>query len=219
MYLVGANCLLIGFGMVGFGGMIPRVSLFLLNMLITGTFFMIMIYEQMEGTLIPEWTVWLTSYLSYGLGAGIGAGAIRWPKVGILPIGMTIGFVFGKLLDMALIEPFIEHSNWSHVVFEMGLIIGCCIVSVMYLEDAIIVCCSMCGSYVLFRGISLFMGGYPTEPFMSFVLTNGEFKEIRSTFWIYFVFMVVGFVASIIWQLYYKSINDKLYNYKGQMLS
>lgn len=48
-YLLGANCMLVGFGMVGFGGMMPGLTLFLLTMLITGTFQMVIIYDMLLG--------------------------------------------------------------------------------------------------------------------------------------------------------------------------
>jgi len=36
-YLPAANCMLVGFGMIGFGGMQPNLTLFALTMMITGT--------------------------------------------------------------------------------------------------------------------------------------------------------------------------------------
>jgi hypothetical protein len=36
-YLLATNCMLVGFGMMGFGGMQPNLTLFALTMMITGT--------------------------------------------------------------------------------------------------------------------------------------------------------------------------------------
>lgn len=43
-------------------------------------------------------------------------------------------------------------------------------ISVVFFDYAVIVSSCMIGSYVFFRGISLFFGGYPTESFIATVV-------------------------------------------------
>jgi len=184
-------------------------------MMITGTCQMVYIYEVFIGMVFPEWTVWLASYFSYGMGAGFGAGALRWPKFGVITVGATIGFVFGQIIDLAIVNPFASSDSIAHIITIIVVLIASCILSVIYLDHSVIVCCCMCGSYIFFRGISIIFGGYPNEGFMSLVIREGNFKDLRSTFWIYFAFMTLGFVGSTIWQFYRRSQNKDLYTYKG----
>lgn len=60
----------------------------------------------------------------------------------------------------------------------------------------------------------MFMGGYPSEFFMRLVLEKGSFKDLRPTFWVYFSFMVIGFIGCLIFQLFLRSKNEKLFEYK-----
>ena len=89
--------------MMGFGGMFPGLTLFLLTTLIFGFAQLTFLYEFLLPTQTPEWTVWLSCYLTFGLGAGLGIGAMKWTKVGVISIGATIGFVLGKLIDLVII--------------------------------------------------------------------------------------------------------------------
>lgn len=159
--------------------------------------------------------MWLASYFAYGMGAGFGIGSLKWPKVGVLSIGATTGFVFGQILDLALVNPFAEQDSIAHLICLVSVIVLSCILSVIYLEHSVIVCCCLCGSYIFFRGVSIFLGGYPNEAFMSLVIREGNFKDVRSTFWVYFVFMVLGFIGSTTWQFIHRSRNKNLYEYKG----
>lgn len=71
--------------------------------------------------------------------------------------------------------------------------------SVVYFDYAVIVCCCMNGSYIFFRGISLFMGGYPSEVFIATVVELGDVRDLRATFWVYLCLMIVGFISSMTW--------------------
>lgn len=150
------------------------------------------------------------------MGAGLGTGAIRWPKVGILGVGATIGFVVAKITDMAIISPFVEYNSNVHSWWLGAMIALACLWSFFYFDQAIIICSCMCGSYILFRGISIFMGGYPSELFMALVMEKGSFKDLRPTFWIYFTFMLISFVGSAVWQFYHRSQHAELYTYRTQ---
>lgn len=113
---------------------------------------MAMIYEIVFSSgLLPDWTVFLTGYVSYGMGCGFGIGALRWPKFGVLAVGATIGFITGKLFDIALLQPFVPYDSPSHSISTWCFIVIACILSVFFFEHAVIICSCMCGSYIFFR--------------------------------------------------------------------
>ena len=43
------------------------------------------------------------------------------------------------------------------------------------------------------------MGGYPSEFFIATVAEYGRLRDLRPTFWVYFSFMLVGFIAATVW--------------------
>jgi hypothetical protein len=176
---------------------------------------MILIYKYLLPPFTPEWTVWLACYFSFGMGAGLGTGAIRWPKYGVLTLGAVIGYVLGVMIDLVIIQSFVDQQSVANIITILIVIVIAMVFSVIFYDYAVIVCCCMIGSYVLFRGISMFMGGYPTEKFLYTVINEGDVRDIRATFWVYLSFMIVGFVGSMSWQLYHRQKNVDLYNYRG----
>jgi hypothetical protein len=84
---------------------------------------MIYIYEVFIGMVFPEWTVWLAGYFSYGMGAGFGAGALRWPQYGVVIVGATIGFVFGQIIDLAIVNPFAGPDSIAHIIVMLIVLI------------------------------------------------------------------------------------------------
>ncbi len=102
-YLVAANMLLIGFGMLVFGGMFPGLTFFVLTMIIVGVGIISLIYMYFIPALFPAWSIWIAFYFSFGMGAGLGVGATKWPHIGILLLGATVGAVLGELIDLLII--------------------------------------------------------------------------------------------------------------------
>lgn len=102
-YLVAANMLLIGFGMLVFGGMFPGLTFFVLTMIIVGVGLISLMYLYLIPDLFPAWSVWIAFYFSFGMGAGLGVGAIKWPYIGILLLGATVGAGLGEMIDLLII--------------------------------------------------------------------------------------------------------------------
>ena len=73
----------------------------------------------------PEWTVWLVFYFSVGLGAGLGAGAVKWPKVGVISLGGSLGYSLGKLLDILIIQYFVDPDSFaSAITISVCVVLG-----------------------------------------------------------------------------------------------
>jgi hypothetical protein len=95
--------LLIGFAMMVFGGMFPGLTFFVLTTVIVGTALLSFLFNFLIPYYAPGWLVWIAFYFCFGLGAGMGVGASKWPHLGILIMGATVGFVSGKIIDVLII--------------------------------------------------------------------------------------------------------------------
>lgn len=73
-YFIAVPLTIVGIWLLVMGGRNPTASLMILTTVIVGTILLIWIYE-IVWTFVPEWTVFLAIYLTYGLGAGLGIGA------------------------------------------------------------------------------------------------------------------------------------------------
>ena len=73
-------------------------SIFTINTL-GMTFLMISV---MFGFILPTSTplmlVWIIIGMSSGIGLGLGVGGYRWPKFGIMTIGLFSGCLFGSII-------------------------------------------------------------------------------------------------------------------------
>ena len=63
---------------------------------------MFLILSVMFGFILPNSTpltlVWIIIGMSAGIGAGLGIGGYRWPKFGIMTIGLFSGCLFGSII-------------------------------------------------------------------------------------------------------------------------
>lgn len=84
------------------GGRFPLLTLFLLLTASVGTILIVGIYTFVLPAFVPDWTVWLLGIICYGMGAGLGLGSLRWPKMGISIVGIFTGFLLGELIYIFL---------------------------------------------------------------------------------------------------------------------
>ena len=101
--LIAVTMLAIGGGLLVFGGRHPKIAFEVQTTVIVGTVLILSLYELYLPIFVPEWTVWLGIYVCYGMGTGLGLGAARWPRLGIVVIGVTIGALLGKFIDLVVI--------------------------------------------------------------------------------------------------------------------
>jgi len=62
-----------------------------------------MLYEYLLPNFLPSWSVYWTCYMCFGMGLGLAIGTSRWPRVGVIVIGLTIGAIIGRFFDVVLI--------------------------------------------------------------------------------------------------------------------
>lgn len=98
------------------------------------------------------WLVWLTLIVSLGLGAGIGYGAQRWSRIGVLLIAVWIGGIVGSSLYVLVFHMLAEDNP----MLVLWLCIACCsvlvaVLSMIYFDHAVIIGSAMGGSYCFIR--------------------------------------------------------------------
>ena len=110
------------------------------------------------------WVVWLTLFVSLGMGAGIGYACQRWARLGVLLIGTWIGGLLGAILYSLVFYLFAKNNPilalWLTIAFCAVII---AILSMIFFDHAVIIGSALGGSYVFVRGFTEFAGGYPNE--------------------------------------------------------
>lgn len=99
------------------------------------------------------WTVYVFAPVCFAMGAGLGYGAAKWPKIGIAVISFTIGAIFGSLIHSAVGPD--HHLNsagfvidWA-IMLASGLLAAC--ICIFLFDYAVILGSGVCGAYLLIR--------------------------------------------------------------------
>ena len=143
--------LLIGFGMLVFGGMFPGLTFFVLTMIIVGVGLISLMYLYLIPTLFPAWSVWIAFYFSFGMGAGLGVGATKWPHIGILLLGATVGAGLGEMIDLLIIQQFVDQYSLANKITIGVMVLVTMILSLFLFDHVVIISSCTIGSYLFVR--------------------------------------------------------------------
>jgi tryptophan-rich sensory protein len=89
-------------------------------------FLMIILFVSVYPANSPFWVVWLTLFVTLGMGAGIGYGTSRWARVGVLLLGAWIGGLIGGLLYSLVFYVFAQDNPllalWLTIAFSSVIV-------------------------------------------------------------------------------------------------
>jgi len=154
--------------MIGAGGFIWALGNKLFKptifIVFAGTvFFLVMLvfYALILPVTTKDWTVWLIGAIGLVLGLIVGFFMSKLARVAVAALGAWIGFVGGLLIH----EAFLYHSNqqWLLWVICIGLAVIGFVITFWQYKIILIVSTAFLGAYLVVRGASLFIGGYPNE--------------------------------------------------------
>ena len=86
-----------------YGGRFPKLALEVLTTIIVGVVLIQLLYGYLLPNFLPSWSVYWACYLCFGMGLGLTIGTSRWPRVGVIVIGLTIGAIIGRFFNVVLI--------------------------------------------------------------------------------------------------------------------
>jgi hypothetical protein len=162
---------------------------------------MVLLFASIMPGGTPEWSVWVAMLVCLGIGSGFGFAAKKWVRVGVL----FTGFLMGSFIGMAIFNSFVFKMSkdnpllglWLTIMLTALIVAALCM---LFFDNAIIIGSSIAGSYLLFRGISVFAGGYPNEFLIYTDYTNDKITEMPVSFMIYTAVISVTAVVALIFQ-------------------
>lgn len=90
------------------------------------------------------------------MASGISFGAIKWPKVGVLTLGATIGYLLSLVINLILVQQIVHKESVAEIITHVIVIIVTMVISFKFYDYAVIMTCCIIGSYVFFRVITTF---------------------------------------------------------------
>ena len=102
-YWLAVPFILLGVYLFAAGGRNPEATLAIFATVFPALALMWTLYIWVLPNQTPSWTVWIVGIVCFGLGSGMGYASGRWPIVGIVLLGLSLGTVFGYGLQAVLL--------------------------------------------------------------------------------------------------------------------
>jgi hypothetical protein len=197
-YLTAIIAIIIGAIQCFYGFRLYRPTVFLLGFLLAFLVLVLFLFEIWTGPDSPSYKGYIIVAFAVvsGILFGFLVAAIAW--VAIVVSGAILGFFLSTFLyTLALYR---ISSKPSNLLFYNILVIGMVLGSIAAYEfqsAILIVSCSFTGAYLLIRGVSVFIGGFPSELELAFMNQTGTDDGSRSWDLIYLGSIVVLTLAGI----------------------
>ena len=195
------------------GGRFPGTTLFIFSTLAVCLTQMFLLYIYILPNFAAVWTVPIVFFVTLGMGLGMGYGAAKWPKIGV----MIMGFCLGSLLGFGIYYAFMESSvstTTAKILTITGVAIFTAILYIILFDYMVIVTSAIFGAYIFVRGISMFTGGYVDEYTIILASQNSELGDVQWTQIFFWVLMGLLALVSVNMQLKDRSSHLEAYAYK-----
>ena len=205
----GVIMIILGIYFLAFGGRYHQATMLMFGQFSFSAAAMILLFALIYPKNAPEYAVWLSLIGSLGLGYGVGYLVQKYARVGVLLIGAWMGALLGSLIYASII---VKIQGESTLVALWLTILICsiavAILSQVFFDHTVIVGSAIVGSYVLVRGISVYIGGFPNEFILYQNYQNGTVVQNSKTILIYLLIMVLLAFSSILVQFRLRSKNS-----------
>jgi len=206
-FLWGAILIVLGIFMCFFGNKFVNVVLFLVVFmsvtLVGGSLF----FQYALFKVKANWAKWLSLAGIVALAGLIAFIVVKKRKYGIGLVaawgGVMLGFVITSLFVMKL-------PGWAFYLILILCGVAAFFIAIKIEKMVIIICTSFMGAYAMVRGVSLYVGGFPSEIALHDEIQSGaiDFSNFDKRFYIYMGAIVVGTVLGIFFQRKREAMND-----------
>lgn len=178
-YLVAVLFCGLGGALLSYGGKHYMASIAIMATLNAIFVSLMLLFGKVMPNITPQAMVWWIVILSVGVGCGQGYGAYHWPRGGIFIVCLYVGTILGVVVYSTFIGGYdfiigIETTGLDaldvrkHEAIKLWASVGICstiavIAGLVYFDYAVIVSSAIAGSFMIVRGLSLVLGGYPNE--------------------------------------------------------
>lgn len=145
-----------------------------------------------------DWVGWTVLGCATIIGLIVGFIMFKFKKFGAAILGGWGGFMLGLLLNETVL-----YKAQSEILFWC-VAIACAVVAAVLtffiVGHVLVISTSFIGAYLLFRGISLYAGGYPNEFELIKKVQSGAEPDVNPWFYAYLAGIVVAFILGCVVQ-------------------
>jgi len=154
-YWIGAPLILIGGYLAFAGGRFPGVTIAIFSTLTVFLAQLFAIFVFVLPNFSPSWTVPVVGFVCLGMGLGMGYGAAKWPKIGVVIMGTSLGCLLGFLIYWAFLESAVA-TNTARVITILGVALVTAVLYFTLFDHMVIVTSAIFGAYIFIR-VSIFL--------------------------------------------------------------
>lgn len=219
-YWIGIPMLLIGGYLMSTGGRFPRTTLAMFSAISVTNLLLFILYLYVLPSFAPVWTVWIVGIVCAGMGGGLGFGAAKWPRIGIMCMGASLGSLIGYGIYWLFLKQSLADSGSTLlkqlIIFVVTLVTV--LICLFLFDEAVIITSGIFGAYIFVRGISLYISGsYINEFEIIMASSNGQLSEVGPLMYVYWLVMALLAFVSIRGQLRDRQLHLEAYAYKGNI--
>lgn len=142
--------ILIGGYLAFVGGRFTAVTLFIFSSLFITMGLMFSIFLFLLPSATPMFAVPIIFVICLGMGLGMGYGAAKWPKVGVVIMGFSLGCLLGFLIYHSFLEKTVG-TNLAMLITIFGVAVLAAILYITLFDFMVIITSAIFGSYFLIR--------------------------------------------------------------------
>ena len=98
----------------------------------------------------PVWTVPVVGIVCLGMGLGMGYGAAKWPKIGVVIMGLSLGSLLGFLIFWAFLSSAVNTTT-ARIITVVGVALVTAILYFLLFDHMVIITSAIFGAYILIR--------------------------------------------------------------------
>jgi len=214
---IGVPLIFIGVYLLSVGGRYPKTTLAIFTTLAASLTSVFVLFGAVFPANSPAWSVLVVGFVCFSMGGGLGFGAAKWPRIGIVSMGLSLGSLIGYTVYWLFLESHLANSDSLLLQWAVVAITGltCGIICIFLFDYAVIITSAIFGAYSLIRGISMYAGGFVNEFEIIMATNNGEISELSGMMWVYVALIVLIAWAGMRGQIKDRAHHLEMYSYKG----
>ena len=163
-----------GLFLLGAGPRTPHVAMFIIVTALVGTCLTVGMFTFVLPEFMPGWTVWIIGGVNYGIAGGLGIGAMRWPKFGVVLCALILGFGLGDIIFYIIALTGMTNPELPRLLTVSSVMLATVVGFIFMYDHAVIISCACCGAFAFVRGFSLkIKGSYPNEIMLRLISKGG----------------------------------------------
>lgn len=188
-----------------------KATIFVVAATLTVFAILLLFYATFLEDTTEAWVGWTVLVCSILIGLVVGFFVMKLERLGAALIAGWGGFLGGMLLNETVL--FLAESQILFWCVNIGCAVAAAVAAIFLFEHVLKIGTAFAGSYMIFRGISFYAGGWPNE----FTLAKQMNKDVDGAFSAWFYAYLAGIVLMTIlgsWVQYKHNADKPKTNYQ-----